>query len=168
MLKKVVACLIAFLCLAFYFNSASAEVREISAEKWLNAASFSLEANNGKIVVLEFWATWCPPCRQSIPHLKELSDKYKNDGVVFVSLTNETDYSKLEKFCRANKMDWVIGLGSNSASDYGVTGIPNAFIIYDGEVKWNGHPMNNMEKAIEAVIAEKAKKAEKQPDAQKQ
>ena len=59
---------------------------EISAAKWFNTESFSLANNSDKIVVVEFWATWCPPCRQSIPHLKELSENYKDKNVVFVSL----------------------------------------------------------------------------------
>lgn len=157
-MKNFFVCLLVFLCVAFYFNSASAiEVREVSAQKWLNAESFTLEANKDKIVVLEFWATWCPPCRASIPHLKEMSDKYKDKGVVFVSLTNEDVSDKLIKFCNANKMSWVIGLGSNSANDYGVRGIPHAFIIADGKIKWEGHPMDKMDSVIDAVVAEKNK-----------
>ena len=69
-----VACL--FLCLTFVVKLSAESLGspvEVSAEKWLNADSFSLEDNKDKVVVLEFWATWCPPCRASIPHLKELS-----------------------------------------------------------------------------------------------
>lgn len=159
MLKKIAIGLFVVLGILVYLNSASAvDVTEVSAQKWLNAENFTLAANKDKVVVLEFWATWCPPCRASIPHLREMSEKYKDKGVVFVSLTNETEIDKLEKFCVANNMNWVIGLGSNTINSYGVTGIPHAFIIADNEVKWHGHPMDSMDKKIESILASRADK----------
>ena len=124
---------------------------EVYAEKWLNADSFSLKDNKDKVVVLEFWATWCGPCRTSIPHLKALSDKYK-DKVVFVSLTNEPVSKDIESFCKQNNMTWVIGLGSNSGMDYKVRSIPRAFIVKDDKIIWSGHPMNpEFEKKLEPL-----------------
>ncbi|MBI3039861.1 TlpA family protein disulfide reductase, partial [bacterium] len=54
---------------------------EIKAEEWINSEPLSLASLTGKIVVVEFWATWCPPCRQSIPHLIELSKQFKDKNV---------------------------------------------------------------------------------------
>ncbi|MBT9586269.1 TlpA family protein disulfide reductase [bacterium] len=47
---------------------------EIKAQSWLNSKPLSLAKLRGKVVVVEFWATWCPPCRHSIPHLSKLYD----------------------------------------------------------------------------------------------
>jgi thiol-disulfide isomerase/thioredoxin len=124
---------------------------EISAAKWFNTDSFSLAANSDKIVVVEFWATWCPPCRQSIPHLKELSENYKDKNVVFVSLSNEPA-STIESFMKKVEMPWIIGAGSNAGKDYKVSGIPTAFIVKNNQIVWNGHPMAGLDQALEKVV----------------
>src|SRR4051812_39785410 len=62
---------------------------EIKAAAWLNSEALTLAQLNKKVVVVEFWATWCPPCRKSIPHLIEMNDKYKDKGVVIIGLTDE-------------------------------------------------------------------------------
>ena len=130
---------------------------EVSAAKWLNANSFNLDANMDKIVVLEFWATWCAPCRKSIPHLKKLSDKYKGK-VIFVSLTDEPVSGKLEDFCKSHNMTWIVGLGSRSGKDYMVRSIPKAFIIYNDEIVWSGHPMEpKFDKTLASLVANKNK-----------
>ncbi len=66
----------------------------ISAETWLNSAPLELEQLKGKVVVINFWAPWCSPCRQVIPQLVELYEKYKNNGLVIIGLTKlYGDYS---------------------------------------------------------------------------
>jgi len=49
----------------------------------------SMDSLKGKIIVLEFWATWCSPCRKALPHLNELFKKYSNKPVQFIAVTNE-------------------------------------------------------------------------------
>src|SRR4051794_18336148 len=64
----------------------------LSVEQLLNApdgASAEWSRLKGKIVVVEFWATWCAPCIASIPHLNELAERFKDKEVVFISLTDE-------------------------------------------------------------------------------
>jgi len=125
---------------------------EIQAGYWLNSAPLRLADLRGKIVVLEFWATWCPPCRTSIPHLIKMYDAYKDKGVALVSLTNEPRET-VEPFVEKMKMLYPIGGGSPSGGAYGVRGIPHAFIISPaGEVVWEGHPMAGLEAAIEKQL----------------
>ena len=126
---------------------------EISAKGWLNTQGESLAANSKKLTVVEFWATWCPPCRASIPHLIEMNAKYKDKGVVIVGLSDEP-LSKVKPFAEQIKMDYAVGAGSNSVAAYGVAGIPHAFIIADGKVIWHGHPMQGLDKAIEKALAD--------------
>lgn len=122
---------------------------EISAGSWINTAPVSLAGCRGKVVVVEFWATWCPPCRASIPHLSKMFKTYSQSGVQFVSLTNE-ERSAVEPFVKAQKMEYPIGVGSRSAEAYGVEGIPHAVVIdRDGKVSWEGHPMDE---AFEAAV----------------
>ncbi len=128
---------------------------EISAGKWFNADSFSLADNKDKIVVVEFWATWCPPCRKSIPHLKKLHEEYAEKGVVIVSLSNEPA-ATIEAFMGKADMPWIIGAESSAGGAYGVSGIPAAFIVVDGKIVWNGHPMGGLDEELKKAVAAKA------------
>jgi len=128
------------------------EAPEIQAQYWLNAPALSLQRLRGKIVVVEFWATWCPPCRASIPHLIEMNHKFAGKGVVFISLTNE-DRRTVEPFARKMKMDYPVGGGSQTSGVYGVQGIPHAFIVDpSGTVVWEGHPMGGLDRALEEQL----------------
>jgi thiol-disulfide isomerase/thioredoxin len=123
----------------------------------------------GKTYVVEFWATWCGPCRQTIPHLTELSHKYKDKGVRFIGVDVwERDLTKVRPFVEemGAKMDYSVALdtvpASGNASDGAMAknwmaaaeehGIPAAFIIRDGKIAWIGHPMT-MDKPLEEITA---------------
>lgn len=159
--KSMRTILVAVLALATALTAMGApkvgdQAPEINAVKWMNSTGdkVSLADLKGKIVVVEFWATWCPPCRESIPHLVELNGKLKDKGVVFIGLTNEDETkAKIAEFVKKMKMDYIVGTGSKSSKEYGVTGIPTAFIIgKDGKVLWSGHPMNGMDKALDKAL----------------
>ena len=125
---------------------------EIKAGKWLNTKPLSLAGLKGKVVVIEFWATWCGPCRASIPHLKELNAKYASKGLTLVSLTDERA-EVAEPFVKENGMNYPIGTDSSTSEAYGVTGIPHAVVVgKDGKVVWEGHPMSGLDKAIETAL----------------
>ena len=80
------------------------------------------------MVVVGFWATWCPPCRTSIPHLVNLYEKKKARGLAVIALTNEPQIQKIRGFAGQMKMPYFIGVGSNSGGDYGVSSIPHAVV----------------------------------------
>jgi thiol-disulfide isomerase/thioredoxin len=127
------------------------EAPEVSAGTWINAEGFKLADHKDKIVVVEFWATWCPPCRKSIPHLKTLYHDYKDKGVVVVSLSNEPA-ATINEFNKKAGMDWIVGAESESGAAYGVSGIPSAFIVVDGKIVWNGHPMDGLDVEIKKLV----------------
>ncbi len=136
--------------------------------------------DKGKTYVVEFWATWCGPCRVSIPHLTELQKKYKDVTFVGVSVF-ERNQSAVKPFVEkmGDKMDYRVAMDAMKPApakpgekagekprEVGVMattwmeaagqgGIPTAFIINkDGKIAWIGHPME-MEKPLEEITAGK-------------
>ncbi len=87
----------------------------------------------GKIVLLEFWASWCPPCKATIPELISLQNKYRNKGfeVIGVSLDYEdSPPSKVSAFSREHGINYKVLIGSESVQkQYRVSSIPQAFLI---------------------------------------
>ncbi len=123
----------------------------------------------GKTYVVEFWATWCGPCRASIPHVSELAHKYKEKGVRFIGVDVwENNLEKVKPFVEemGAKMDYNVALDSvpegASPGDgamaktwmlaAGENGIPAAFIVHDGKIAWIGHPMS-MDDPLAKVVA---------------
>ena len=127
---------------------------EVEAKAWLNSEVLKVADQKGKVVILEFWATWCPPCRETIPHLIELYDKYKDKGVVFMAFTDEPKET-VEPFVAKMKMPYPIGIESKIGKSYNVSGIPHAVVIAtDGKIAWEGHPMETgFTKKVEELAA---------------
>ena len=96
------------------------------------------ESLKGKVVIVDFWATWCGPCRAAIPHLMELHKTYKDKGfeVVGVSLDQQGS-AVVQSFVNQHEIPYTIAMGNQKiVNDFGgVRGIPTAFIIsQDGKI----------------------------------
>lgn len=137
----------------------------LQIDKWIKGRPVSLRTLKGrKVVVVEFWATWCSPCRASIPHLTEMQKKYR-DQVVFVSITKE-NAGVVKPFVdkMGDKMDYIVATDNQDRTyksymtAYGQNGIPHAFIVdKKGNVVYHGHPMaSKFENTLKAVISGKA------------
>ncbi|NDI17883.1 MAG: TlpA family protein disulfide reductase [Verrucomicrobia bacterium] len=108
----------------------------------------------GKPMIVEFWATWCPPCRSSIPHLNEIYAKYKDKGLQIVGITDE-DRAKIKKFEKEVPIEYAVALDANGkyAKPFGIQGIPHAVLVdKTGKVVWEGHPMSLKESQIEELL----------------
>jgi thiol-disulfide isomerase/thioredoxin len=134
---------------------------KLAVAEWIKGAPVKLAEGKGKnVYVVEFWATWCPPCRQSIPHLTEMQKKYADKGVVFVGVTQEdpeTVRAFVEKM--GAQMDYAVAIDQDNQttrdymSAFEVRKIPHAFIVdKEGKIAWHGHPMSGLEEAIEAAL----------------
>lgn len=168
-MKKFYSLCIAALVLSLSLSSALADkigdkAKPLNISEWVKGATAEAPVNvtDGKnFYVVEFWATWCGPCKTSIPHLTELQKKYKDKGVVFVGVSNET-IEKVKPFVeeQGEKMDYVVALDKENLTNkdymraYGQNGIPTAFVINKkGQIAWVGHPMS-MDKPLEQIVAD--------------
>jgi len=120
---------------------------EIKLDEWITPQPDTA----GKPVLLEFWATWCPPCRKSIPHLNELHDKYKDKSLVIIGVSDE-DPAAVKDFQKGTPMNYPNGISKDLVQKYGVNGIPHAFLIgKDGKLIWRGHPMQLTDAILEGA-----------------
>ncbi|MEK7829995.1 MAG: TlpA disulfide reductase family protein [Acidobacteriota bacterium] len=112
----------------------------------LDGSTFKLEDHRGKVLVVDFWGTFCPPCVKQVPELIKLNDKYRDRGLVLVGLTADpkSDQKLVEEFIKKFGVNYQIGYDNNWLSsaflkgtedDSGSPPIPQLFVITrDGRV----------------------------------
>ena len=91
----------------------------------------SLESYHGRVLVLDFFATWCHPCRDSIPHLVEMNKKYAKQGLSVLGMSADEDGERVvNTFAEKNRMTYPIALaGESTLVDFGVRSVPVMFVI---------------------------------------
>ncbi len=125
----------------------------LASVKWVKNGPVEIGRS---LTVVEFWATWCGPCRVSIPKLSALNSKF-HDRLIVVGLSDE-ELATITPFVteQGEHMNYQIGMANEAVHDgymAGRDGIPYSFLIgADGKVIWHGHPMA-LEKIVAAVIA---------------
>ncbi len=138
----------------------------------VDGGKMNLADHKGKdIVVLDFWATWCPPCRMVMPKVVQLMDKYKSKGVVFYAVDLSESADKVKAYQQATGLKFTCALDSDAgvASDYAVDGIPMDVIIgKDGVIQAvhiGASPdlIDKMTKELDTLVAGKSLVAPAKP-----
>jgi thiol-disulfide isomerase/thioredoxin len=106
--------------------------------KTLDGQPFDINQYKGKVVVVDFWATWCGPCRAELPNLKNVYEKYHSKGLEVVGVSLDENKEDLIKFLAENHLPWKIlvsteanhtGFNNPIADNYGISGIPTVFLM---------------------------------------
>jgi len=115
----------------------------------------------GKVVLVDFWATWCPPCVEEIPGVVEVYEKFKDQGFEIVGISLDQDKGALEKFTAENKMTWPQffdgkGWDNELAKRFEIQSVPTMWLL-DREGKLaDPNPRERLEKAIQAALDKKS------------
>jgi len=164
-LRRVKQVLVVFCLCAIAFSAASCKRTEKSrvAEEGrapdftlsdVSGKKVTLSELRGKVVLVEFWATWCPPCKDAVPELNKVYEKYKNKNVqvLAISLDQGGDVaSKLNSFVKEHRINYPVLIDDKEVNvSYGVANVPVAFII-DKEGKVAKKHVGFMEELSEKI-----------------
>jgi len=124
---------------ALFCSGVLAELK--TGDSFPDLASFKLEGKvpqdlKGKIVIVDFWASWCAPCKASFPALNDLQKKYAKQGVVVIAVNVDEDRADMDKFLKSNPPAFTVvrDVGQKLVAKVGVKSMPSSFVL-DGEGK---------------------------------
>lgn len=99
----------------------------------LDGKRISMDDLQGKVVLIDFWATWCGPCREALPHIQKVAKKFDGEPLVILSISLDSDTQKWKEFVAKNEMTWPQycdgGFTGSIARSFGVNAIPHTFTI---------------------------------------
>jgi peroxiredoxin len=128
--------------------------------KDIHGRSVSLSSLNGKVVLINFWATWCPPCRDEMPSLNELYKRYKNQGLIVLAISTDRSDSGVIDFLSKHPVDFgvISDPDAKTSRQYKVFSLPTTFLLdkngvvvkrYLGEEEWDSpETRNEIKKAL--------------------
>jgi peroxiredoxin len=135
----------------------------------LDGGRISLDDLQGKVVLLGFWATWCGPCREALPHIHDIAKKFQGEPLVILSFSLDSDEQAWKEFVAKHEMTWPQyrdgGFSGSIAKMFSVTAIPHTFTIDADGVLQDEHIGDaSMEGKLKKLIAQ-ARELQPQPTA---
>jgi len=131
----------------------------------VNGSKVNLSDLSGKVVVLDFWATWCGPCRAMIPHERELVEKMKDKPFALVSVSCDAQKQTLQKFLEKEEMPWTHwfdGQHGSIGKKLNIRYYPTIYVLdAKGTIRYKGVRGEAMDKAVETLLKEVEPAAQK-------
>lgn len=129
----------------------------LAVSTWINSEEMKLEDLKGKVVLVDFWATWCGPCLASIPHTNQLMDKYGKQGLVIIGVCHPRGGENMAATAEQRGIKYPLALDKDgkTAEAYKVNGFPDYYFIdRAGKLRIADCKNNSVEAAIKALLAE--------------
>ena len=127
----------------------------LALKDWINSKPLTMADLKGKIVVLDFWATWCGPCLAAVPHTNELMKKYADKGVVFIGVCAQNGGEKMAATVKEKGILYPVALDAEgfTGKTYMNDSFPDYYVIdRQGHLRWADVANKDMEKAVEILL----------------
>jgi peroxiredoxin len=136
----------------------------LKVTEWIGCDPKTLDDLKGKVVLLDFWATWCKPCIEMYPEMRKWVEEFGPQGLVILGITNLSRQTSAEvrRFVDRRKLPWPVAIDpkNQTHSDYGVSPLPHTFLIdRQGVVRLEhrgGGDLTAIKEKVKELLAEKA------------
>ncbi|HVZ94404.1 MAG TPA: TlpA disulfide reductase family protein, partial [Phycisphaerales bacterium] len=131
--------------------------KELMVDHWLNADPMKIDDLKGKVVLIDFWATWCMPCRAAVPHTNEIARKYKDQGLVVVGVCAGKGGEKIKQTAEELKIEYpvAVDLDNVTVNNYMIDGFPDYYLVdRKGILRYADLNNDSYEDAIKKLLAE--------------
>lgn len=140
--------------ICFAQNLVGQDAPPLVIRQWITENPPDITNLSGRVYVLEFWATWCTPCKENIPHLIEFNKKYKESGVVLIALSQDKSVDLVSRFVQDRKISYPVAIDNGTVDRYGINAYPTIVVVnHKGKVIWNGYPwQSEFEEAVSKAV----------------
>jgi thiol-disulfide isomerase/thioredoxin len=160
-MKRIISLLI--LCVTLFGHNSFAAFNEAPAINLpgVDGAKVQLESLKGKVVYLDFWASWCEPCKKSFPWMHDMKQNYADQGFEILAVNLDKDRELADRFLQEMEVNFIVAFDEKgeSASDYKLRGMPSSYlidrdgIVHASHIGFRDNDKASLEQAIKNLLS---------------